>query len=185
MANAAWIGLNLAVRLSILYFLVEVLLLPDDPRFAGKAIGTRNLVIVLTCSLLFPLLHPFWKGKPWRRYPFGLDSLYLSIFWLDMAGNSFNLYDSYERFDLIPHFHGPGAMAVVFRLAFQTSPLGAIGRVSIIHTLLEAQEAYTDMLAGTHNVRGVADVVNDLTAGVLGSGCYIAVAALLRRRHKA
>ena len=36
--------MNLALRLSIAYFLAEVVLRPNDPRFAGKAIPIRNLL---------------------------------------------------------------------------------------------------------------------------------------------
>lgn len=175
--NVNW-GLifNILLRLSIFYFLGEVLLFPDDPRFAGKAIPIRNLVIVISLSLLSPILY-FWKKKWWfdvahHKYPFWWDDLYLSIFWLDMAGNSFNLYDSYFYFDLIPHFHSTAALAAVLLGAFGFSFWSGVGFANIIHMLLEAQEYYTDVLFGTHNVRGTFDVVNDLVVGVLGTLIY-------------
>lgn len=163
--------LNLLLRLSILYFLGEVILLQDDPRFAGKAIPIRNLAIVLSFSMLFPILY-FWKKK-FKKYPLWFDNLYLSIFWLDMAGNSFNLYDTIFYFDLITHFHGMGALAAILFGAFSFSLLSAIGTANIIHMLLEAQEYYTDVLFKTHNVRGTFDVVNDLVAGILGTVIYV------------
>lgn len=172
--------LNLFLRVSILYFLGEVLLFPDDPRFAGKAIPLRNAVIVLSFSLLFPAL--YFLKKKWANYPFWLDNLYLSIFWLDMAGNSFNLYDTYFYFDLIPHFHSTGALSAVLLGAFGLLFLEAVGLATIIHMLLEAQEYYTDVFFGTHNVRGVSDVVNDLVVGVAGAIIY---AFLLSRYLKA
>lgn len=162
--------LNLAIRVSIVYFLGEVLLFPDDPRFAGKAIPIRNLIIVITLSLLFPFFH-FLK-KSWSKYPVWIDNLYLSIFWLDMAGNSFNLYDSYFYFDLLPHFHSTGALAVVLLGAFSFSFWGGVGLANIIHMVLEAQEYYTDVLFGTHNVRGTFDVVNDMSVGILATLIY-------------
>lgn len=162
---------NIFLRLGILYFLGEVLLFPDDPRFAGKAIPIRNLIIVISLSLLFPVLH--FLRKQWKHYPVWLDNLYLSIFWLDMAGNSFNLYDGYFYFDLIPHFHGTGAVAGVLAGAFGLPFLSAVGLGNIIHMLLEAQEYYTDVFFNTHNVRGVFDVVNDLVAGLVGSLVYV------------
>lgn len=162
--------INILIRLSILYFLGEVLLFPDDPRFAGKAIPIRNLIIVISLSLLFPILY-FWKKK-WGKYPFWWDNLYLSIFFLDMAGNSFNLYDSYFYFDLIPHFHSTAALAAVLLGAFSFSFWGGVGLANIIHMLLEAQEYYTDVFLGTHNVRGTFDVVNDLLVGILGTIIY-------------
>lgn len=161
---------NILIRLSILYFLGEVLLFPDDPRFAGKAIPIRNFIIVITLSLLFPILY-FWKKKR-GKYPFLFDNLYLSIFWLDMAGNSLNLYDTYFYFDLIPHFHSTAALAVVLLGVFGFSLWGGVGLANIIHIILETQEYYTDVFLGTHNVRGVFDVVNDLMVGVIGTIVY-------------
>lgn len=168
-----WFGLlvNIAIRFSILYFLGEVLLFPDDPRFAGKAIPIRNFIIVITFSFLFPFL--YFVKKHWKKYPYWLDNLYLSIFWLDMAGNSFNFYDTLFYFDLVPHFHGTGALAVVLSGAFGLSLLSAAGFANIIHVALEAQEYYTDVLFATHNVRGVFDVVNDLVLGLVGIVVYI------------
>lgn len=89
-----------------------------------------------------------------------------------MAGNSFNLYDRFYDFDLIPHFHGTGAIALVFLSGFGLSFLSGIGLANIIHVLLEAQEYYTDVFFQTHNVRGVFDVVNDLFVGVLATFIY-------------
>jgi hypothetical protein len=173
--------LNVALRASILYFLAEVMLNQADRRFAGKALPIRNLVIVLTFSSLFPVLTRI-SPKRWTRYPAWLDDLYLSIFWLDMAGNSFDLYDRHFYFDLVPHFHSTGALAVVLR-ALGSSHLGAFGIANLIHMLLEAQEYYTDVVFGTHNVRGLFDTVNDLVAGVAGTAVYgLARAAWERRR---
>lgn len=146
------------------------MLLSDDPRFAGKAIPVRNLIIVLTLSLLFPFL--YFIKKKWKKYPIWLDNLYLSIFWLDMAGNSFNLYNRYFYFDLIPHFHGSGALAVVLFGAFGFSFLSAAGLANIIHMALEIQEYYADVFLKTHNIRGTFDVVNDMGVGVLGALLY-------------
>lgn len=181
---------NILIRFSIFYFLGEVLLFPDDSRFAGKAIPIRNFIIVITLSLLFPILY-FWK-KRWggstslttSKYPFWFDNLYLSIFWLDMVGNSFNLYDTYFYFDLIPHFHSTAALAAVLLGAFGFSFWGGVGLANIIHMLLEAQEYYTDIFLGTHNVRGVFDVVNDLMVGVVGTIVYGLVYVWLTKRRK-
>jgi hypothetical protein len=171
--------LNVLLRLSIAYFLVEVLLNPDDPRFVGKALPVRNLTIVGGLSLLFPTLQLVWRR--WESYPFWVDDLFLSIFWLDMAGNSFNLYNSLPHFDLLPHFHGTGAVAIVLRAVTRLPALSAVGLANNLHLLLEAQEYYTDVFFGTHNVRGVADVVNDLLVGLLGTGLYSGTYQLLRR----
>ncbi|MBI2575336.1 hypothetical protein HYV82_05625 [Candidatus Woesearchaeota archaeon] len=193
--------LNIALRLAIAYFLIEAILLPNDPRFAGKAIPIRNLIIVGGLSMLFPAL--WWirnkangrKAKAKAEYPFGTDILYLSIFALDMAGNSFNLYDTVNGFDLLAHFHGTGALAAVLLLIFSARKasgrinftgkeflLLAIGMATIVHVALEAQEYYTDVFAGTHNVGGISDTINDLIAGLIGSFTYAAAAKAISPR---
>lgn len=171
--------LNGLMRASIAYFLVEVWRHPDDPRFAGKAIPLRNLVVVGSLSMLFPILH-LWR-RPWPRYPIWQDTLHLSIYGLDMAGNSFDLYNRYTHFDLIPHAHGTGALAVVLREAFGLSPLAAVGAANGIHALLEAQEYGTDLFFGTHNVRGTWDTAGDVLAGLLGSALYVGCAGYVSR----
>ena len=168
-------ALNVLLRLHLAYFLAEVLRNPDDPRFAGKAIPVRNLVIVGGLSLLFPALHVL---RPrWTRYPVWTDDLWVSLFWLDMAGNSFDLYDRYTHFDLIPHFHGTGAAAVAIREAAAVTPRRAFAAANALHVALEAQELFTDIFFGTHNVRGWWDSAGDIAAGVLGSAAYLKVTA--------
>jgi hypothetical protein len=162
---------NVLLRASIGYFLAEVLRNPKDPRFAGKAIPIRNLIIVGGLSLLFPALHVV--RRRWRRYPVWTDNLWLSLFWLDMAGNSFNLYDRYTHFDLIPHFHGTGASAVALQRGFGLTRGRAFVIATALHSALEAQEYATDVFFGTHNVRGWWDSAGDLAAGFLGALAYL------------
>lgn len=101
-----------------------------------------------------------------------------------MAGNSFNLYDTYFYFDLIPHFHGTGAIAAVLMGAFGWAFWVGVGLANIIHMLLEAQEYYTDVFLGTHNVRGGFDVVNDLVVGVVGTIAYGLIFLWFRKLSK-
>lgn len=173
-ARRAAILLNLLLRAHIAYFLAEVLRNPHDRRFEGKAIPIRNLLIVGGLSLLFPGLHLL--RRRWKNYPFWTDDLWLSLFWLDMAGNSFDLYDRYTHFDLIPHFHGTGAAAVAVQRGFGTSRERAFVVTNVLHTALEAQEFATDVFFGTHNVRGWWDSAGDILAGLLGTVGYLAIA---------
>lgn len=174
--------LNVLLRLSIGYFLAEVLLNPDDRRFAGKAIPIRNLIIVGGLSLLFPALHV--ARRRWQRYPVWTDNVWLSLFWLDMAGNSFDLYDRYLHFDLIPHFHGTGASAVALQRGFGLTRGRAFVIATALHSALEAQEYATDVLFGTHNVRGWWDSAGDIAAGLLGGVAYLWGPSLLRPRAR-
>ncbi|HLJ82299.1 MAG TPA: hypothetical protein VKT52_12480 [Ktedonobacterales bacterium] len=183
--HVAGFVLNALLRAGIVAFLVDVLRHPHDPRYEGKAIPVRNLAIVGSLSLVFPLLYVRQRGQKrprWRRYPVWSDSLYLSIFWLDMAGNYLNLYDRYTHFDLIPHCHGTGAFAGVLLSAFNMSPGAAIGTANGIHALLEAQEYLTDVFCGTHNVRGAWDSAGDLSAGFLGTLAYVGIGTSQKRR---
>jgi len=119
------IAFNVFLRVFILVFTIDALINAGDDRFAGKALGPRKVGILLGLSLLFPLLQAV-RGQ-WNRYPMWYDNLYLSIFWLDMAGNTFNLYNTVEWWDHVPHFHGPGALAAVLMGAFGLNALAAAG----------------------------------------------------------
>jgi hypothetical protein len=163
------VALNVALRAAILLFLADAIVNADDSRFAGKGIGTRGLVII-PFSLVLPAL--YLTRRRGQRYPFWMDNLYLSIFALDLGGNSFDLYNTYRHFDLVPHGHGTGAITVLFAWLLRQPVLSAVGLATVLHVLLEAQEYYSDVLFGLANVRGTWDVVNDLVAGVLGSAAY-------------
>lgn len=179
---------NIGLRATILYFLGETLLFPNDPRFAGKAIAPRNLIFVIIFSIVIPALYQLskrWKRYPfkkWPHYPWWLDNLYLSTVWLDMFGNSFNLYDRFFYFDLFPHFYTSGAVAILLIEIFKLPLLSGIGLANILHILIEGQEYYTDVLAGTHNVRGTFDTVDDLLVGVLGSILFALIYRWLKRK---
>jgi hypothetical protein len=176
---------NLALRAAIAAMTATVLRAPtNDHRFAGKGIGPRVLIVGLPATLAVPLI---WAARGARRgpYPVGVDSLYLSMYALDLAGNVFDLYDGYRHFDLIPHAHGAGAMTVFAAWALDVPPLSAVGVAQVGHVLLEAQEYSSDVLLGTHNVRGTWDTVGDLLAGVVGSLAYGALLSRAVRRNRA
>lgn len=168
---------NVLLRAGMLSILAEALLRPQDPRYAGKAIGTRGLVMI-PLSLVVPAAHRLLPRR--QTYPVWTDNLWLSLFVLDLAGNHFNLYDRYRYFDAIPHAHGTGAATVVAAELLDLPPLSAVGLAQLAHIGLEAQEHYSDVWFGLHNVRGTWDTVNDLLAGAAGSAIY---AALLSRRR--
>ncbi len=168
-------AVNVLLRLLILAFTIDALINAGDDRFAGKALGPRNVGILLGLSMLFPLLQAV-RGQ-WKRYPVWYDNLYLSIFALDMAGNTLNLYNTVEWWDHIPHFHGPGALAAVFMGAFGLGAIAAAGLSTMLHVALETQEYYGDVLLHTHNVNGIQDSMNDILFGLAGVVVYTIVFA--------
>jgi hypothetical protein len=173
---------NLLLRASIVAVLAEALARPNDPRYAGKAIGTRGLVMI-PLSLVVPLTHAARGRSGDRRlYPVWTDNLWLSIFVLDLAGNHFDWYERYRHFDAIPHAHGTGAATVAVAELLDLPALSAVGAAQLGHILLEAQEYYSDVWFGLRNVRGTWDTVNDLLAGAAGSAAYAAALVWVRRR---
>lgn len=174
-----WLGwlTNLALRGFIGFVLADALRHPDDPRYAGKGIGTRGLVM-LPASLLVPSVRRTRGAR--GRYPVWTDDLYLSIFALDLAGNFLGLYDRYTHFDAIPHLHGTGAATWVVAELFDLPALSAVGVAQLTHIGLEAQEYYSDVLFDLHNVRGTWDTVDDLLAGAIGSAAYAGLRRLAR-----
>jgi hypothetical protein len=174
-------AINIALRVAMLAMVSEVLRAgPDDPRFAGKGIAIRFTAVALPATLLVPAVWA-WnrrrrvaRGLPPDPYPAWIDSLYVSLFALDLAGNVFDLYDTYTHFDLIPHAHGGGAITVLVAWLFRLPVSHAVVAAMIGHALLEGQEYASDVVFGFHNVRGAWDVAGDLGAGLAGSLVYAA-----------
>ncbi len=157
-------AVNIALRLLIVAFAVEAVVAQSDPRFAGKGIAVRDLILAgAALTLVIPALHAIrGRGKP---YPLRSDCLLLSVMALDMAGNSFGLYEQPWRFDLVAHGYGPAAIMLALGLAGVGWTAGVLA-VNAGHVLLEIQEAATDALFATHNVHGAWDTTSDLAAGL-------------------
>jgi hypothetical protein len=163
-------AVNLLLRATLASFVIEAWRKPADPRFAGKGIGVRGVAVITPLTLLVPAVHVArGDGRP---YPVWVDNLHLSIYWLDLLGNVFDLYDRHFYFDLLPHAHGTGAATITAGWLLRSGPLGAVGVAQVAHVLLEGQEYYSDVFFGYRNVRGTFDVINDLLAGVVGSVGY-------------
>jgi hypothetical protein len=167
------VGLGIALRAAMLAMLRRIRKAgPADPRFAGKGIGPRALIVVPAASVAMPLL---WLRSRRGPYPFWMDDLLLSIVALDLAGNVSDLYDRCEHFDLIPHAHGTGSLTVLAAWLLQLPMRKAVAVATAGHALLEAQELASDVLFGYRNVRGPWDTIGDLVAGSIGTALYAAL----------
>ena len=163
---------NVGIRLGLWAMLRHVKRAsPSDHRFVDKGIPTRAGLLVPAVQAAMPVL---WLRHRRGGYPFWMDSLFLSIVALDLAGNVFDWYDRYKHFDLIPHAHGTGAITVLFAWAPGLPVLSAVGVATVGHILLETQEWWSDEFYGFRNVRGTWDVIGDLGSGVVGTVVYAA-----------
>ncbi len=161
---------NAAMRMGMVYVTIQVLANPDDVRWADVGLGVRTAAILAAATMLIPIWHVLRRRS--LAYPVWMDNLYLSTFVLDLVGNYFGLYDTFEHFHLIPHAINTGAFVVVIGWMLGVSMLSAFGLANTLHILWEVQEAYGDLLFGTQNVKGLFDSINDLLAGVIGAGAY-------------
>lgn len=175
------LALNIFLRASLIFFTLDSIINAGDDRYAGKGLSIRNVIIVLVFSLVFPALYFVWHK--WKSYPMGFDNLYLSIFWLDMFGNFIDFYNVVDFWDTLPHIHGPGALALVFRALGRRSVLESTGTSTMLHVGLEVQEYLGDVMFGSQNVQGAGDTAHDIACGLIGCWAYVGAYALYQRWH--
>ena len=181
---------NILMRLAILAMSVDAIVNGADQRFAGKALAPRDILISFGFAMLFPL---FWRlryrGRQWREYPWWFDTLYLSIFAFDMAGNSLGLYTAFAgAFNDVTHTYGPAALTVVLAGAFGLTTLEAMGLATMLHVVLQVEEFYGDKFLGTHNFLGAEaeyqQFIGGLVGAVIAGGIWYASGSLRERRAK-
>lgn len=162
---------NVALRIAILAMSVDAIVNASDPRFAGKALAPRDVIISFGFAMVFPL---FWKlryqKRDWQEYPWWFDALYLSLFAFDMAGNSLGLYNALPgTFNDVTHTYGPAALTIVLAGAFGFTALEAMGLTTMLHVVLQVEEYYGDVFLHTHNFLGVNDEYQQFIGGLLGA----------------
>lgn len=160
---------NVVLRLAIFAMSVDAIANGADPRFAGKALAPRDVIISFGLAMLFPL---FWKlryqKRQWHEYPWWFDSLYLSMFAFDMAGNSLGLYNAYTgTFNDVTHTYVNGAIMIVLAGAFGFTTLEAMGVTTILHLVLQVEEYYGDRFLGTHNIVGMEGEYEQFVGGLI------------------
>jgi hypothetical protein len=160
---------NVLLRLAILVMTIDALVNSSDQRFAGKALAPRDIIISFGLAMLFPL---FWRlryrKREWREYPWWFDSLYLSMFAFDMAGNSLGLYNAFTgAFNDVTHTYGNGALMIVLAGAFGYTTLEAMGLATILHLILQVEEFYGDKFLHTHNIVGMEGEYEQFVGGLI------------------
>ena len=160
---------NILLRIAILVMSVDAIVNSSDQRFAGKALAPRDVIISFGFAMLFPLLWRLrYRKRQWAEYPWWFDSLYLSLFAFDMAGNSLGLYNAFTgTFNDITHTYGNGALMIVLAGAFGFTTLEAMGLATILHLILQVEEYYGDVFLKTHNIVGMEGEYEQFVGGLI------------------
>jgi hypothetical protein len=177
----AALGLDLAVKASLVALLVFAIVRPDLPQFHGKAITGRAIGYPIA-ALIVPAV--WWYLSQRRRvdYPYALDVLIVLPFLIDTAGNATNLYDTISWWDDLNHFINWAILTAGFGQLLLRLPLGrlavaahAIGFGAVTAMLWEFLEYETFIKHSTELKTAYTDTLGDLALGLAGS----VVAALL------
>jgi hypothetical protein len=179
---------NLCVRTLMGYFGLEALKVtvvdPNDHRFQGKGIAMRNALVLGAFSTFLPLLYR--RNKARRGFPWGADAMLISVPVVDMAGNSFDLYNDTDWFDVLAHLYGNVVGSSLLMLAMEgrnREPrlvrwVVAAGGATFLHVWLEIQEYWTDVFLKTQNVESLEDTEGDILMGACGAIMGVALAEL-------
>jgi hypothetical protein len=126
--NAWVLAVDIGIKVALVALLGLALLFPDLPQFTGKAMQGRVLTYVLA-MLLVPALWFFrFRRHP---YPVAIDILITLPFFIDVAGNALDLYDTIEWWDDANHFVNWGLLTGGVALALAFLPLGRLNRFGL------------------------------------------------------
>jgi len=180
-------AVNVAAKLLLIALLLYSVTNQDLVRFAGKAMTTRALTYPIA-ALIIPL---GWLllGRP-RPYPHGADTLLVTPFLIDVAGNAADLYNTVLRFDDVAHATtwmllvlAVGMLLLRLRLLPWVTGALCIGFGATSHILWEIIE-YLLMVSGSSGLQlTYGDTVGDLALSLSGSivaGAWIGWRARLR-----
>jgi len=113
MARAAWVVVDVTVKVAVVGLALYPLLDPDASHFAGKAMGVRALIYP-AFAFLIPVAWLIAR-RP-TPYPFMADIALGLPFAIDAAGNVFGLF-AIQGFDAFPHAIGWFFLSLAFGLA--------------------------------------------------------------------
>ena len=178
------VSVNFAVKLLFVVLLFITVLLPDLPQLSGKGMGVRAATYPIAI-LIVPLI---WRlrGKS-KPYPHLVDILVVMPFFVDVAGNFVNLYNTIRWFDDIAHFANWALLTGAFGLALARTPVGRLSRITltigfgaITIILWEIAESILSFFGTSKLGLSYSDTIGDLTLSLAGS----VLGALLTYRVK-
>lgn len=159
----------------------------DLEQYDGKGFGYR-LAVYPALMLLVPAIWA-WKTRAtttFNELPWGAFALIMAPFFIDITGNTFDLYDTIEPWDNINHFANWllllwGCGLLIARADVQPRWLlvfGITGLGAILAVGWELGEWYTFIRRGTELDGAYEDTLSDELLGTLGA----LVAALIVER---
>jgi hypothetical protein len=162
------------------------------PQFEGKAFGAR---LVFYPCLMALLPAAVWvarrRTRPASEFPWGASALVMAPFFVDVTGNTLDLYDTVTWWDDANHFVNWLLLTLGLGLLLARQrvrpawllPVVVTGLGAILAIGWELGEWYTFIRHGTELDTAYTDTLGDLTLGLSGSTLTAAVAVAIRFRR--
>ena len=186
MRRSSWIllAVDIGLKVGLVALLMLAVLFPDLPQFAGKAMGGR----VLTYGLAQLVIPGVWFLRFRRHgYPFVIDILITLPFFIDVAGNALNLYDTVDWWDDANHFVNWALLTGGVGLALAYLPLGrlnrfglALGFAGVSAIAWELAEYVTFIRDSPELATAYTDTLGYLVLGTLGGAVAAGLVAWVR-----
>jgi hypothetical protein len=171
-----WGWLDVALKLAVVGQLLLAVVGPDLQQFEGKAMEARAIVYPLA-MLVVPAVWLILRRRRRVEYPYALDILWTLPFFIDVTGNTANLYDTVGWWDDLNHFVNWGILVAAFGQLLIRLPLTrlvaaglAIGFGAVTAILWEFAEYVGFIHANEEELRtAYRDTLGDLALGLSGS----------------
>jgi hypothetical protein len=172
--RAFWI--DVALKVALVGQLLFAVARPDLPQFEGKAMAGRAIVYPLAVLVVPAVWLVVRRGRR-VEYPYALDILWTLPFFIDVSGNTANLYDSVGWWDDLNHFVNWGILVAAFGQLLIRLPVGrisaaglALGFGAVTAILWEFAEYVTFIRNNENELRtAYTDTLGDLALGLGGS----------------
>jgi hypothetical protein len=177
MTARTWLWIDAAVKAGTIALVGLAVLAPDLPQFQGKAFAGRAIAYPIALAVVPLAWWLFGRGR--FAFPVATDILLGLPFFIDMAGNALNLYDTIEWWDDANHL-GNWALhtsAIVLLFRGRLAPVAAVGIAWAATTaiLWELAEYVAFVPNSPEAATAYQDTLGDLALGLLG-GTVAAVA---------